>query len=237
MYLAFNREIASNAARRFSPHVDSRTMHSLAWASVSPSLRSRVSLQGEPPHELAARYGLGPLEVRTVTGKAVELAPFEIGRMIADGRDRFCRSADIQPATRHIVVDEKIDEAVAAQLRTYLLPYIGHLWEEGAAARAVGAISPDVLLKLWALSEPRIEADYLLFDEVQDSDGVMLSVLGQQRHAQIIYVGDPYQADLRTAGRGQCDGADRRARVRAYGIVPLWRHVRGARQPPACTAR
>ncbi|MEX3996506.1 hypothetical protein AB4Y35_37890 [Paraburkholderia sp. EG286A] len=138
MYLAFNREIAANAARRFSPHVDSRTMHSLAWASVSPSLRSRVSLQGEPPHELAARYGLGPLEVRTVTGKAVELAPFEIGRMIADGRDRFCRSADIQPATRHIVVDEKIDEAVAAQLRTYLLPYIGHLWEEGAAARAVG---------------------------------------------------------------------------------------------------
>jgi len=113
--------------------------------------------------------------------------------MIADGRDRFCRSADIQPAIQHIVVDEKIDEAVAAQLRTYLLPYVGRLWEEGAAARAASAISPDVPLKLWALSEPRIEADYLLFDEAQDSDGVMLSVLGRQRHAQIIYVGDPYQ--------------------------------------------
>jgi hypothetical protein len=50
-----------------------------------------------------------------------------------------------------------------------------------------------VLLKLWALSEPRVEADFILFDEAQDSDGVMLSVLGRQHHAQIIYVGDPYQ--------------------------------------------
>lgn len=78
-------------------------------------------------------------------------------------------------------------------MRTYLLPYVGHLWEEGAAARATSAISLDVLLKLWAFSEPRIEADYILFDEAQDSDGVMLSVLGRQRRAQIIYVGDPYQ--------------------------------------------
>jgi len=193
MYLAFNRDIAASAARRFPAHVDARTMHSLAWACVGPSLRSRVSLQGEPPHELAARYGLGPLEVRTVTGKVVEIAPFEIGRMIADGVDRFCRSADLRPATQHIVVDEKIDAAVAAQLRTYLLPYVGRLWEEGAAARATSAISPDVLLKRWALSEPRIEADFILFDEAQDSGGVMLSVLGRQRHAQIIYVGDPYQ--------------------------------------------
>ncbi len=113
--------------------------------------------------------------------------------VIADGLDRFCRSADIEPATQHIVVDEKIDEAMAAQLRTYLLSHVGRLGEEGAAARATSAISPDVLLKLWAFSEPRIQADYLLFDEAQDSDGVMLSVLGRQRHAQIIYVGDPYQ--------------------------------------------
>ncbi|WP_112177436.1 UvrD-helicase domain-containing protein [Paraburkholderia unamae] len=196
MYLAFNREIAASAARRFPAHVDSRTMHSLAWAGVDASLRNRMSLQGEPPHELAARYGLGALEVRTVTGKAVEIAPFEIGRMIAEARDRFCRSADLRPALPHIVVDDKIDEAVAAQLRAWLLPYVGRMWEEGAATRtssASGAISPDVLLKRWALSEPRVEADFILFDEAQDSDGVMLSVLGRQRHAQIIYVGDPYQ--------------------------------------------
>jgi hypothetical protein len=50
-----------------------------------------------------------------------------------------------------------------------------------------------VYLKVWAQNNPRIEADFILFDEAQDSDGVMLSVLSRQRHAQIIYVGDPYQ--------------------------------------------
>lgn len=67
------------------------------------------------------------------------------------------------------------------------------LWEESAAPLARGAVSPDVVLKLWAMSGPRIDADYILFDEAQDSDGVTLSVLASQRHAQVIYVGDPYQ--------------------------------------------
>ncbi|WP_198399432.1 hypothetical protein [Caballeronia calidae] len=99
------------------------------------------------------------------------------------------------------------------------------------ATRARSAISPDVLLKLWALSEPGIEADFILFAEAQDSDGVMLSVLGQQRHAQIIYACTrSLPANLRVARRDQCDGADRRDRMRALGVVPLWRHVRGARQ-------
>ncbi|MFD1561092.1 UvrD-helicase domain-containing protein [Paraburkholderia silviterrae] len=192
-YLAFNRDIAASAGRRFPPTVDARTMHSLAWACVPQTLRSRVSLQAEPAHLLAARYGLGPVQVRTVTGKAVDVTPFEIGRWIADGLGRFCRSDQHQPEVQHIVVDEKIDEAMAAQLRAWLLPHVVRLWEESAHPRARNVISPDVLLKLWALLEPRIEADYILFDEAQDSDGVMLSVLERQRHAQIIYVGDPYQ--------------------------------------------
>jgi superfamily I DNA/RNA helicase len=67
------------------------------------------------------------------------------------------------------------------------------LWNESTDSRGRSAIAPDVYLKVWAQTEPRIDADFILFDEAQDSDGVMLSLLGLQRHAQIIYVGDPYQ--------------------------------------------
>ena len=52
--------------------------------------------------------------------------------------------------------------------------------------------APDVALKVWAQSSPHLDVDFILFDEAQDSDGVMLLVLAQQRHAQIVYVGDPY---------------------------------------------
>lgn len=193
MYLAFNRDIAAAAARKFPAHVLSRTMHAHAWAASSPALKRRCALEAEPPHMLASRFGIGPVEVRSVTGRAVELAPFETGRMIADSLGRFCRSADLQPEIEHIVADDKIDVADAAQLRNWLLPHLRRLWGESAAPGAGGAVSPDVVLKLWALSAPHIDADFILFDEAQDSDGVMLSVLARQRHAQVIYVGDPYQ--------------------------------------------
>ncbi|MBB3259007.1 hypothetical protein F4827_003881 [Paraburkholderia bannensis] len=193
LYLAFNRAIADAAARRFPAHVASRTMHAHAWSAVDAQLRSRGNLEPEPPHRLAARFGIGAIEARTVTGRRVEILPFETGRLIADALGRFCRSADTEPDVRHVVVDEKIDEAVAAELRAWLLPAVRRLWEESVAAGSRSAVSPDVVLKLWAMSEPRIEADFILFDEAQDSDAVMLSVLARQRHAQVIYVGDPYQ--------------------------------------------
>ena len=192
-YLAFNKEIAQHARRGFPPNFSARTVHSLAYASVAPALTARVNLPAEPPHELAARYGLGPIQVPTITGKTVEVTPFEIGRMVADGLGRFCRSAQLRPDAFHIPVDEKVHEKAADWLRESLLPCVVRLWNESTDPRGRSAIAPDVYLKVWAQTEPRIDADFILFDEAQDSDGVMLSTLGLQRDAQIIYVGAPYQ--------------------------------------------
>ncbi|MFX8098481.1 UvrD-helicase domain-containing protein, partial [Acinetobacter baumannii] len=64
--------------------------------------------------------------------------------------------------------------------------------EESQNPQSPGAISHDVYVKLWQLSRPTIPADYILFDESQDANGLMLSVLRRQS-AQVIYVGDPYQ--------------------------------------------
>jgi UvrD-like helicase C-terminal domain/UvrD/REP helicase N-terminal domain len=192
-YLAFNKEIADHARRGFPPNVSARTWHSVAYSSVSRALTSRVNLPAEPPHELAARYGLGPIEVSTITGKRVEVTPFELGRMITDGLGRFCRSAQVRPEAVDITVDEKVEDKAADWLRESLLPYVVRLWNESTDPRGRSAIAPDIYLKVWAQTEPRIEADFILFDEAQDSDGVMLSTLALQRHAQIIYVGDPYQ--------------------------------------------
>jgi superfamily I DNA/RNA helicase len=50
-----------------------------------------------------------------------------------------------------------------------------------------------VYLKLWHLSDPTIAADFILFDECQDANPVMLAVVDAQRHAQRIYVGDSCQ--------------------------------------------
>jgi hypothetical protein len=50
----------------------------------------------------------------------------------------------------------------------------------------------DGYLKLWALSNPVIPADFILLDEAQDTNPVVLDILTRQA-AQIVYVGDKYQ--------------------------------------------
>ena len=192
-YLAFNKDIAAHARSGFPPNVSARTVHSLAYACGS----SRPHRARESPGRATARIG-GPLWARTdtvptITGKAVDVTSFELGRMVADGLGRFCRSAQLQPEASHIPVDEKVHDTAADWLRESLLSCVVRLWHESTDPRGRSAIAPDVYLKVWAQTEPRIDADFILFDEAQDSDGVMLSVLGLQRHAQIIYVGDPYQ--------------------------------------------
>ncbi len=53
-------------------------------------------------------------------------------------------------------------------------------------------LSHDGYLKLWALSGPRAETDYILVDEAQDINPVLLGVL-RQVQCPVVYVGDPYQ--------------------------------------------
>ncbi|MBN3783262.1 ATP-binding domain-containing protein [Burkholderia sp. Ac-20345] len=192
-YLAFNRDIADHARRRFPAHVHSSTWHARAYAAAPAAARRRLRGSSEPPHELANRYGLGPVRVSSVADQPVELHPFDLGLMVIDGLGRFCRSADTHPVAAHIPVDEKIPDAAAAALRDWLLPSVIRLWDESIDPKGLGVVSPDVLLKVWAQAHPQIDADFILFDEAQDSDGVMLSVLQRQQHAQIVYVGDPHQ--------------------------------------------
>jgi hypothetical protein len=192
-YLAFNKDIAADAKRKFPGNVSCRTVHSVAYAAADRALTARLNLPKEPPHMLASRYGLGPVRVPTIIGKTIELSAFQVGRLVADGAARFCRSAQLEPDTRHIVIDELVTDEAADELRALLLPHVEKHWGESISPQGKTSITPDVYLKLWERSRPQIGADFILLDEAQDSDGLMLSVLRFQKSAQIIYVGDPYQ--------------------------------------------
>ncbi|MQY40936.1 ATP-dependent DNA helicase Rep [Streptomyces sp. RB17] len=53
----------------------------------------------------------------------------------------------------------------------------------------------DDYLKIWALTRPKLDADYLLLDEAQDTNPVVEQVfLAQRDHAQLVMVGDSAQA-------------------------------------------
>jgi hypothetical protein len=47
---------------------------------------------------------------------------------------------------------------------------------------------------MWQLSNPRLDVDFILFDEAQDADPVIASVVARQTHCQRVFVGDRAQA-------------------------------------------
>ena len=83
--------------------------------------------------------------------------------------------------------------------------------------RGRSAIIPDVYLKVWAQTSPRIDSDFVLFDEAQHSDGVMLWLLNQQTHAQTIFVGDPYEQIFEWRG-----AVNAMAQISAGKVRPKW---------------
>lgn len=53
----------------------------------------------------------------------------------------------------------------------------------------------DHYLKMWALTEPKIDADFVFLDEAQDTNPVLENIFVAQRdHAQLVMVGDSAQA-------------------------------------------
>ena len=79
------------------------------------------------------------------------------------------------------------------QLIKSLLKPIRNHWEDCISPSFPYSITHDIYLKYYSLTDPKIEVDYILFDEAQDADPVIISILMQQSACKLISVGDPHQ--------------------------------------------
>lgn len=195
LYLAFNKAIASEAQQKFARHIDCRTFHSLAFRHTSRDITAKLRLPRFSPTRLAHDLGLQPLQVRRVMdgkNQPVTLSPERQARMVADAVSQFCSTHASYPAPRHLLLPSWLSPNDAEELRERLYPYVEKRWLQSIDPRHPAGIGHDIYLKLWALSKPIIPADFILFDEAQDADPLMMGILTQQP-TQVIYVGDAHQ--------------------------------------------
>lgn len=195
LYLAFNKAIASEAQGRFPPNVRCQTFHSLAFRHVPRNITAKVSLPRTPPSKLAEELRLTPIQVeRTIDGikKPVVLSASKLASLISDAITTFCKTSSAYPALRHITPPAWLSDADKVRLQELLYPAFEHRWLMSIDPRHQGGIGHDVYLKLWTLSNPIIPADFILFDEAQDADPLMMGALLKQ-DKQTIYVGDAHQ--------------------------------------------
>ncbi|NUQ99415.1 MAG: UvrD-helicase domain-containing protein [Streptomyces sp.] len=192
-YLAFNKDIADDAAARFPRSVLCKTAHATAYAALGHRFARRLSSPRQPAWRIGQALGIrSPIRI----GEH-EVSHRTLSHTVLRTVTRFCQSADRAPAPHHVpALRRLVSPEEGAELVEAVMPFVMKAWadlqnpEEG-----VVRFEHDHYFKMWALTEPKIEADFLLLDEAQDTNPVLEQVFAAQRgNAQLVMVGDSAQA-------------------------------------------
>jgi len=193
LYVAYNRALVSEARTSFPASVDCRTAHSLAFGPVGRHYIDRIKGPRVPAWRAAEILGLR--SAVQLADNLPPLAPKTLARLVKETVDRFLNSADPEPGMQHVGRIDGYSWADNKALAQYLQPYARKAWEDLQLTRGGQLkVTHDVYLKIYQLSRPRINVDYVLLDEAQDLSPVMASLFHYQEHAQRIMVGDSAQA-------------------------------------------
>ncbi|UNZ18055.1 UvrD-helicase domain-containing protein [Streptomyces sp. 891-h] len=192
-YLAFNKDIAHDAARRFPPTVQCRTAHATAFAALGHRYANRLNSPRQPAWKTGQALGiLHPMRIGDR-----ELSQRALSHNVLRTVTRFCYSADSAPARHHVPRLRGLDlPDHHRQFADLVLPFAAKAWADlQCPDHGVVRFEHDHYLKMWALTRPKIEADFLFLDEAQDTNPVLEQVFTAQRdHAQLVMVGDSAQA-------------------------------------------
>ncbi|SHH71944.1 UvrD-helicase domain-containing protein [Streptomyces sp. 3214.6] len=192
-YIAFNKTIAEDAATRFPRSVQCKTAHATAFAAVGYRFAHRLRSPRQPAWRIGHALGVGsPVRIGDH-----EISHRTLSHTVLRTVTRFCQSADKAPAPHHVPALRRLCAPnERAQLAEAVMPFVARAWKDlQNPDDGVVRFEHDHYLKMWALTEPKIEADFLLLDEAQDTNPVLERVFAAQRsHAQLVMVGDSAQA-------------------------------------------
>lgn len=197
-YISFNKAIATEAAAAFPDNVACSTAHSLAMRAVGRKYAHRLNSNRMKPWDVASALDVDfPWAFDLDDGGTKELEPSRVASIVSATVASFCMSADREIGREHVPWQRGLDEPgkrvnnVALQDRVVRLART--MWKDLADPNGRFPFQHNHYLKLWALDGPVIDADFILFDEAQDANPLMLGIVEEQRHAQKIYVGDSNQ--------------------------------------------
>lgn len=194
VYIAYNKAIATDAAASFPSNVTCRTAHSFAYRAVGHRYRSRLNAPRMTGRQLADVLGID--RSYPLGSGDRELAPSRVASLILATVAKWCHSADPRILAKHAPVNDVPGaEEVSWELANFLAAEAQRAWDTDLS-RESGRLpfSHDMYVKVWALSDPRLPGDFVLYDEAQDADPCIAGVVLAQRNMQLIAVGDESQA-------------------------------------------
>lgn len=206
-YVAFNKAIVEEGRTRFPTNVSAQTAHAMAWQAIvgrrGSAFDRRLGGNRVRASLIAKRLGIDPFVISYGTQKKV-LQPAFIASLAQRAVNRFCSTADLAPSYFHVPYVDGIDLPTDDGERSYennnalqrivadVLPVI---WADINNPDGTLPFRHEHYLKIFELSQPEMQTDFVLYDEAQDVSPVMNSIVERQmdRGVQVVYVGDEYQ--------------------------------------------
>ncbi|MGW4950629.1 UvrD-helicase domain-containing protein [Streptomyces parvulus] len=200
LYVAYNKSIATDAARSFPANASCSTAHSLAFRAIGKEYAHRLSGPRQTAYKAAQLLGIsstiGPGVPRITgdLGDVVAMPSKRIMRYALETITNWCYSAHDEIAARHIPRKPNLKlPATIGQIAELVLPVARAAWRDLRKRDGVLKFAHDHYLKMWQLGGPTLAADVVLLDEAQDTNDVVAAVIQGQEHAQRIVVGDSAQ--------------------------------------------
>ena len=188
LYLAYNKAIQTDAARKFPSHVDCKTAHSIAYRATAYRIKDRVrtlSIFDITRYvDIKRIYGYEENDIAFLVLKLLRVF-VNSDRSKIDEQFRFSRVFEE-------VAGNNGEETRA--IINYVIDRAAEYWQRCTEREASLPIEHDFYLKMYQLSNPDLSGvyDFILFDECQDANPVLLDILLKQK-CQKIYVGDEHQ--------------------------------------------
>ena len=182
LFLSFNKLLAMEASKKFTSSVTCKTGHALAYGAVGYQYKKRLrKLTGK---QLADNFDIGDWQLFN--------SPSNKGYLILDTIRKYCYSSDREFSFVHLPRLQLINDADIDLMKADLIENAKNVFNEMVSLKSNLPITHDVYLKIWALTNPVINKDYIFFDEYQDSNPVIADVIKRQS-CQKIFVGDQFQ--------------------------------------------
>lgn len=196
VYIAYNKAIAADAAASFPANVVCRTAHSFAFRAVGFKYKARLNAGRMTGRQLANALDIEDSYPLSNDGR--ELAPSRLASLVMGTIGRWCHSADPAITVKHAageVADVPGSEQVSHELATWVAKRAQRAWDTDLSKeRGSLPFTHDMYVKVWALSNPKLPGDFVLYDEAQDADPCIAGIVLAQQDMQLIAVGDESQA-------------------------------------------
>ena len=193
LYMAFNKSTQIEADQKMPRNVQSRTSHSLAWRGFGSEYKHRmpkpIGRANRVPMWLAAKS----LKVSGLKINGTTLEATDVMRLALDAVLHFCQSADEKISARHIWRQNGLED-FHGELVAAILPVAHKAWADIKATSGTLNVTGENYLKMWSLSRPRLNFDIIIYDEAQDANACVASVVQAQTHAVIWALGDSAQS-------------------------------------------